>query len=61
MKTLERYRWRHSSLLIVNCEYISDFVLIVDFEQANVCWDHIEKTNTFEEKIEYIMRYFAVF
>ena len=61
MKTLERYRWRHSSLLIVNCEYISDFVLIVDFEQANVYWDHIEKTNTFEEKIEYIMRYFAVF
>ena len=60
MKTLERYRWRRSSLLIVNCEYISDF-LIADFEQANVCWDHIEKTNTFEEKIEYIMRYFAVF
>ena len=61
MKTLERYRWRRSSLFIVNCEYISDFVLIVYFEQANVCWDHIEKTNTFEEKIEYIMRYFAVF
>ena len=43
------------------CEYISNFVLIVEFEQVNVCWFHIEKTNTFEYKIEYVMRYVVVF
>ena len=40
------------SLFIVKCEHISKFVLIVDFEHLNVCWIHIEKTNTFEDKIE---------
>ena len=30
-------------LLTVNC-YISNFVLIVNFQQAKVCWAHIEKT-----------------
>ena len=61
IKTLERCQWRHSNVFIVNCEHISSFVLIVEFEQANVCWVHIEKTNTFEDKIGYIMRYVAVF
>ena len=61
MKTLERCLWRRSSVFIVNCEHISKFVLNVDFEQANVCWVHIEKTNTFEDKIGYIMRYVVVF
>ena len=51
MKTLERCQWRHSSVFIVNCEHISSFVLIAEFEQANVYWVHIEKTNTFEDKI----------
>ena len=58
MKTLERCQWRHSSVFIVNCEHISSFVLIVEFEQANVCWVHIEKTNTFEDKIGYMLQYF---
>ena len=61
VKTLEQCQWRHSNVFIVNCEHISSFVLIVEFEQANVCWVHIEKTNTFEDKIGYIMRYVAVF
>ena len=61
IKTLERCQWRHSSVFTVNCEHISSFVLTVEFEQANVCWVHIEKTNTFEDKIGYIMRYVAVF
>ena len=61
MKTLERCQWRHSSAFIVNCEHISKFVLTVDFEQANFCWVYIEKTNTFEDKIEYIMRYVVAF
>ena len=30
--------------------------MIVDFEHANVCCVHIEKINTFENKIKYIMR-----
>ena len=47
--------------LFVNCEHISNFVLIVDFEQANVCLTHIEKSNTFEDKIGHIMRYVVVF
>ena len=51
MKTLERCQWRHSIVVIVNCEHISNFVLIVDFEQANV----------FEDKIGYTMRYAVVF
>ena len=61
MKTLGRCQWRRSRVFIVNCEHISNFVLIVDLEQANVCWVHIEKTNTFEDKIGYIMRYVVVF
>ena len=36
MKTLERCQWRRSIVFIVDCEHISNFVLIVDFEQANV-------------------------
>ena len=42
--------------LFVNCEHISNFVLIIDFDQANVCCVNIEKINTFEDKIKYIMR-----
>ena len=61
MKTLERFQWLRSSVFIVNCEHISVFVLLVDFEQANVCWVHIEKTNVFEDKIGYIMRYVVAF
>ena len=63
MKTLERCQWYHSSVFIVNCEHILNFVLIVEFEKANICWAHIEKTKVFEEKIEigYIMRYVVVF
>ena len=61
MKTLERCQWSHSSVFIVNCEHISNFVLIIDFEQANVCCVNIEKINTFEDKIRYNMRSVAVF
>ena len=53
--------WRCSSVFIVNCEHISNFVLIVDFEQAKVSLVHIEKTKTFEDKIWHIMCYVAVF
>ena len=45
MKTLER----PSGVLIVNCKHILHFVLIIAFEQANVCWVHIEKTNTWKQ------------
>ena len=43
MKTLERCQWRRSSVYIVNCEHISNFVLIVDFEQGNICWVQIRE------------------
>ena len=50
-----------SSVFIVNYEHISNFVLIVDFEQTNFCWVYIEKINTFEDKSgRYIMRYVVV-
>ena len=55
MNALEQCQCHHSSIFIVNREHISSFVLIIEFEQANVCWVHIEKTNTFEDKIGYIM------
>ena len=61
MKTLERCQWCHSSVFIVNREHISSFFLIVEFEQENVCWIHIEMANTFGDKIGYITRYAAVF
>ena len=61
MKILEQCQWRRSSVFIVNYEHISDFVLIVSFEQANFYWIHFEKTSTFDDKIEYIMRYVVVF
>ena len=34
-----------------NCEHIPNFVLIIDFEHANVCLVLIEKYITFEDKI----------
>ena len=61
MKILEQCQWRRSSVFIVNYEHISDFVLIVSFEQANFYWIYFEKTSTFDGKIEYIMRYVVVF
>ena len=61
MKRLERCQCRHSSVFIVDPEHISSFVLIVEFEQENVCWIHVEMTNTFGDGIGYIMRYVAVF
>ena len=39
------------SLLLTVFKYISNFFLIVDFEQANVCSVHIEKANIFEDNI----------
>ena len=47
----------NGSFFIVNCKHISNFVLIVHFEQANVCFVRIEKVNIFEDKIGYVMRY----
>ena len=61
MKTLEPCQWRHPVVFIANREHISSFVLIVEFEQENVCWIHVEMTNTFGDGIGYIMRYVAVF
>ena len=49
-----------SITLAVSCEHISDFVLITDFEQANVCWVHIEKIDFCREDC-YIMRYVVAF
>ena len=60
MKTLERCQWRRSSVYIVNCKHISNFLQIIDFEQGNVFGDHFEKIDTFEDKIRYIMRYVVV-
>ena len=60
MKKLEQCQWRRSSVYIVNCERILNFLLIVDFEQAKICWAHIEKINSLEDKIRYIMRYVVV-
>ena len=51
MKNLEWCQWRCSG------EHIFHFVLIADSGQANVFWDHIEKTNIFEDMIGYIMLY----
>ena len=39
-------------------QYISNFLLIIDFEQTNVCSVNIENINTFEDNI---MRSIAVF
>ena len=50
MKTLQQ--WRRSTVFIVNYEHISILVLIADFGQAEVCWVHMDKTNTFKGKTE---------
>ena len=55
MKTVQWRQLRRSSVLIIKCKHVSHFVAIDDFEQANVCWVHIENTSTFEGKIEYSM------
>ena len=57
MKTHERCQWRRTSVYIVNSEYISNPFVIIDFEQARVCWDHVEKIFTFQDKIRHIMCY----
>ena len=49
------------AVFIVKCEHVLHIVLIVDFEQLNVCRVHIKITNTFKIKIRYLMRYVAVF
>ena len=51
----------YSSVFIVNCKHILNFIVIVDFEQANFYWAHIRNINLFEGKIRYIMRYVVVF
>ena len=60
MKTLERCQWRRSSAYIVNSKHISNFLIISNFEQANIFWVHYWKDKHFEEKIRYIMRYVVV-
>ena len=51
-----------SLLLTVNIvNNKNNFVLIIYFEQTNICWVHIEKSNTFEDKIEFIMCYVVIF
>ena len=45
-------QWHRHSVFIDNCEHISNFVLIADFEQEYVYWVHIKKSNTFEDKID---------
>ena len=44
-----------------NCERISNFVLIIDFENVNACLVYIEKAINFEDKIGYIMHYVVLF
>ena len=46
IKELERCRWCHPSAFIVNCEHISNFLIIVDFQQANVCWVYVGKASS---------------
>ena len=59
MKRLERRQWHCSSVFIVNyvfivnCRHVSNFVLIFDFEQANVYWVHIERTKHFRSILLY--------
>ena len=60
MKTQKRSQWRRSSVYIVNCKHISNILVIIDFEKANVFWVYIEKINTFKDKIRYIMCYVVV-
>ena len=50
-----QYERCQSRAFIINCKHISNFVLIIAFEQANVYLVH--KAITFEDKIEYIMHY----
>ena len=61
MKTKEPRQWVRSGVFIVKYGHVSHIALIVDFEQSNVCWVHVENTNTFEGKIRYIKLYVAVF
>ena len=52
MKILKQRRWCHSGVFIINCEYISLFVLIAYFEGANVSWVHIQKINGQQYRID---------
>ena len=41
---------------MADCKHMSNFVLIVDFEQENFFLAHIEKSSFFEDTIGHIMR-----
>ena len=59
INTPERRQWRHPGVFIVNFEHISHFfstVSIVDFEQANVCWDNILELCNILEKCWFATR-----
>ena len=61
MKTAERRELHHSGIFIAKYELVSDFALIADFEQGNVCWAFMENASTFEGDIKYIMLNVVVF
>ena len=61
MKTVEQRQWRCSDVYIVKCEHVSLFVLIADFNQANLSRIYNENTNSFKDEIRCIMRYVVVF
>ena len=50
------YQWCRSSFFVVNCEHISNFVLIVDFEKF--AWFILKRQTLL---IGHIMRYVVVF
>ena len=60
MKTLKQCQWHRSSDYIVKGKHTSNFLLIINFEQASNFWVHIENINTFEDKVRYIMHHVVV-
>ena len=46
---------------LFNSERISNFVLIIDFENVKAFLVYIEKAISFEDKIGYIMHYVELF
>ena len=61
MKILEWLPWRRSCAFTVTYEPILPFIVTTGFERANVWWVYVEKANTFDDKIGYLMSLSVVF
>ena len=61
MKILDWLQWGRSCAFIVTYEPISLFIVTTGFERDNARSVHVDKANTFDDKIGYLVSLLVVF